>query len=706
MPPFPPNTVWIGSEHAFDLHEAYLCFRSPARWCLERKPYRAELFISADSRYKLWVNGQFVARGPARCYPHAQVVDCLNLAPYLQAGANTLAVQVYQPGYSHFAYVHRGAAGLLAHLICDDQSVLVSNACWRTRRDPSFAATVPSVSIYGGGVEVRDLNLAEDWQNPAYDDSNWAAARVVAPVGGYPWTGLQPRSVPLFLEAQISPTLVETRLCRSAPSLPYVSVDPHLALRVGWLAALPHIFEADAEDWYQPVLAEGESAFWLFDLGRGYSCQGWFEAQEAGGQEEVSLHYTEKMQADGQLYISDPQTYCRVRMTDHFCLRPGNQRGEPFAMRGGRLLLFKVSGPTGPAFRIRFHIQVAEYPLELSCPLVTADSLLNKIITLCEDTVRACLLDGFVDNPWRESAQWVGDALPAGLTLATISNDVRPLRRVLELAAQGAYPDGVLPSVLPSEAHAYVIVDFNFQWVELLHTYAVISSEAAFVQEMWPTLVKLLARFSQDVNVEGLIISQIGRRLFLDWAPISRQEPNAIYNLHFLLALQQAADLAAHHGFTGDAARWSAQAMALQSAIRRAFWRDGRWYDDRESSTFSQLAAALAVLTQTATPTETSTLLPEMAARSLNLDDSHQSGQMVLASPYMHHRVLAALRQGGRSDLAVEIIRRRWGRWVEGGYPTAWENWNVDFPDGSQCHGFSAHPRYHLAQIACEQGGL
>ena len=120
----PENTLWIGSDHAFDLHEVYLRFRSPTDWAPARLPACAELFITADSRYKLWVNGRFVARGPARGWPHAQVVDCLDITPYLQTGPNLLAVQVYQPGYSHFAYVHRGAAGLLAYLIVDGETKL------------------------------------------------------------------------------------------------------------------------------------------------------------------------------------------------------------------------------------------------------------------------------------------------------------------------------------------------------------------------------------------------------------------------------------------------------------------------------------------------------------------------------------------------------------------------------------------------------
>jgi hypothetical protein len=186
---FPPTAFWIGSAHPFDLHEAYLCFRSPRGWCLNHLPAQAHLFITADSRYRLWVNGHFVARGPARCWPHAQSVDQLDLTPYLQIGPNVLAVQVYQPGYSHFAYVHRGAAGFLAHLVCDGQTTLVTDTAWRTCRDPSYHDGVPRLSIYQAGVEDRDLRLAAEWMWPGYDDTAWPAARIVATVGDAPWTG-------------------------------------------------------------------------------------------------------------------------------------------------------------------------------------------------------------------------------------------------------------------------------------------------------------------------------------------------------------------------------------------------------------------------------------------------------------------------------------------------------------------------------------
>ncbi len=704
--PFSPEAVWIGSDHPFDLHEAYLCFRSPPGWQLDRLFDLAELYLTADSRYKLWVNGQFVARGPARSYPQHQAVDRLDLTPYLQVGPNSLVVQIYQPGYSHFAYVHRGAAGLLAQLVGDGRPVLATGPQWRVRRDPSCAWRVPRVSIYSSGVEERDLNLAEDWLDPAYDDSAWAAARVVAPIagtaGGYPWTGLRRRDLPLLVEREILLALLETRLGDYPSGL---RAEAHLALRAGWASAAPEAGGPDEAGWFAPVLAPGRAAYWLFDLGRDYAGQGWAEIEGAGGEELLAISYAEKFR-DGQLVLSDPETYCRVRLTDRFHLRPGRQRAEPFAMRGGRYLLFQLAGPTGPEFRFRPHVRVSEYPLEISRELVVSDSQLAGIITLCEETFRACLQDGFVDSTWRESSQWLGDALPQSLVMAAMTDDTRPLRQVIEMAAQGAYPDGVLPGVLPGEAHAYTIVDYNFIWVELLSLYRQLTGDNDFVAAMWSPLVKMLDRFHQDLNEAGWLISQPGRRLFLDWAPLSRNEPSAVYNLHYLLALQTAGQLAADRGLVTEAILWEGRATLLQAALRAAFWHQGRWYDDLARTTFSQLAAALALLTGTVQPQEEEPLLEAVAARSLDLEDDPAPDRMVLASPFMHHYLFEALCRAGRSEQVVEIIRRRWGRWVDSGYPTAWENWNVDFPDGSQCHAFSAHPRYHLAEIARERGGL
>jgi hypothetical protein len=197
-----------------------------------------------------------------------------------------------------------------------------------------------------------------------------------------------------------------------------------------------------------------------------------------------------------------------------------------------------------------------------------------------------------------------------------------------------------------------------------------------------------------------------GRRFYVDFSATSQAEPHLVYNLHYVLALQKARQLAEKLGQKKDAQKWHQRTSELRATIRESFNQDGRWYDDLQGTTYSQLGTALAVLTEAAKSDEEETLFDAIADRSLDPSDEYVPGNMVLASPFMHHYIFEALRKGERFEQVVDIIRLRWGRWVKAEYPTTWENWNVDFPDGSQCHSFSAHPRYHMAKIAESLGKL
>ena len=69
---------------------------------------------------------------------------------------------------------------------------------------------------------------------------------------------------------------------------------------------------------------------------------------------------------------------------------------------------------------------------------------------------------------------------------------------------------------------------------------------------------------------------------------------------------------------------------------------------------------------------------------------------LILASPYMHYYLFEALNTLNRQEDIEQIIQLRWGRWLQSGAETTWENWEVDFPDGSECHAWSAHPLLYL----------
>lgn len=200
--------------------------------------------------------------------------------------------------------------------------------------------------------------------------------------------------------------------------------------------------------------------------------------------------------------------------------------------------------------------------------------------------------------------------------------------------------------------------------------------------------MRMLERMAAQQGPDGLLRNPPGRRLFLDWSPMSRAEPNLTLNLRYLHALRLAAGMAERVGRTAD---WAEEAGQLARALQGHRAADG-WRESPDGEAASQLALALLILTGMVEGAEAEALADRITARSLNLDDGPLPGQPVIASPFMHHYLFLALQVLGRRKGIQAIIAARWGRWVLEGRPTTPENWSIDFPDGSACHGFSAHP--------------
>lgn len=94
-----PN--WVDSS---SLNTAGRIVRFKREFALSTQPTRALLHFSADTRYKLLVNGERVAVGPTRGSPWIWYYDTLDIAPYLREGANIIQFDVVR----YFAAV-RGA---------------------------------------------------------------------------------------------------------------------------------------------------------------------------------------------------------------------------------------------------------------------------------------------------------------------------------------------------------------------------------------------------------------------------------------------------------------------------------------------------------------------------------------------------------------------------------------------------------------------
>jgi len=112
---------------------------------LPAEPKRAKIIITAETRYRLFVNGQPVCRGPARGYPEHQPYDEIDIAPYLRKGSNVLAALVHYWGCDSMQNVNCFRAGLLiaGQIACrNGKTVDISTGPdWRMRMEDCYAPT-------------------------------------------------------------------------------------------------------------------------------------------------------------------------------------------------------------------------------------------------------------------------------------------------------------------------------------------------------------------------------------------------------------------------------------------------------------------------------------------------------------------------------------------------------------------------------------
>ncbi|MFP4250577.1 MAG: alpha-L-rhamnosidase C-terminal domain-containing protein [Armatimonadota bacterium] len=202
------DAQWIFIEDEPSPENFYLAARKT--FTLEEAPEDATLHISADTRYVLYVNGQRVGRGPNRCWPFDQQYDSHDVARHLRVGENVIAVLVHHVGVSTYQYMP-GRGGLLARLESGGETLAQSDGSWKVTRHTGWRRRVPRSAMQMGWAEQFDARedlsgpLGAPWMAPEFDDSAWANAVEIGPVGTEPWTGMSPREIPFLTHDPVYP---------------------------------------------------------------------------------------------------------------------------------------------------------------------------------------------------------------------------------------------------------------------------------------------------------------------------------------------------------------------------------------------------------------------------------------------------------------------------------------------------------------------
>ncbi|HKN21594.1 MAG TPA: alpha-L-rhamnosidase N-terminal domain-containing protein, partial [Terracidiphilus sp.] len=411
----------------------------------ERKPSLAKIYVTAHNDCMLYLNGQLLGRGPARCDPnHYGQYNAYDVTELVKTGVNVFAAMGHWQGTFWDAGVNAEPAFLLeARLRNADgtSTVIASDASWKTLAHTAFIETNPTYFIgrYRNRAAIQfDARLEpKDWRTAEFDDSGWAAATVVDRSG-------------YRLFAQMAP------MEREQGELDAVSVTQ----------------------------ANGA---WRVDLER--CIGGWpqltMRANRPGDQVRV-----EYFEMTGE---QKPAGW------DQYTCRGGVETWKPGFGRHTSFQEMKITGYAGKLRAADVRGIWAWCDADVAGNFRCSSSLLNSIYKMCERSARQNIQQGIISvDANREQSPWLADSWNIGNVLLYNHRNTTMIDKVVRDYAAEQKPDGGFNDCSP--AAVFQCAEWSMYWPMLLWQQYLFSGDEMLLKQMAPHLESFLKwiKLSQD----------------------------------------------------------------------------------------------------------------------------------------------------------------------------------------------------------------
>lgn len=361
----------------------------------------------------------------------------------------------------------------------------------------------------------------------------------------------------------------------------------------------------------------------------------------------------------------------------------------PF-IRAGRYLCVTVSTGDEALVLEKLRLFRAEYPLGINADFTADFAPLGPLLERCRRTVRASCHDNLIDGPYYEQMGWIGDTPQVALTLYSLSQDDRLVRKVLEVFDRSRLAGGMIRARWPARDSLF-IPPYSLCWINVLHDFAWWRDGPDFVRTRLPGMRAMLDGFLAWVDpLDGLLRIPMGWN-FADWVPgwpdgIPPRDPDhagAVFQWHLAWTFRQAATLEEQFGEPELAARFGRHAARIAHSAD-VFWDEARglYADTRARTSHSEHAQAYAAL---------SGLIPADRLARLKIALVADPALTRATDPFCHFVFEAYVRLGLREHVWPRM--RRWFNYDALGLLTTPE---APEPTRSDCHAWGAHAHYHL----------
>lgn len=520
------------------------------------KENKARIKISADSKYKLYVNDDLVCYGPARGDQQIWYYDEPDIIPYLYEGNNIIRIEVlyYQPyGVNcNFGIAHGMNPALyfdadeckihdLKDNLYDEEDVSLNGELlkWQCRIIPEFDV-VREAEGFAPLMIMENIGIGQDvqYQVPVLYDA-WQIFNEVSP------GNLHKRPIPFMY-------LKKKKL----------------------FDEMSEKFKIHAHETKKIVLDAGEEETGFFYI-------------KLSQKADIKVLYSEcyYLKDDQGHFYKENRTDCEHGYLEGFTdVCNAVCEYSPFWYRTFRYVEITIMALDKDVELKDVYYLETGYPLEIKHTYQGTDPYKKKIWDMCLRTLKRCMQETYIDCPFYEQLQYVMDTRSQILYSYEVSEDDRLAREAIRSFARSQRYDGLLNAAYPSTA-SNVIPGFSIYFILMVEDHLNYFSDDVFIRPFLGNIDKILSFFDQNINEQGLV-SKIGGLnnprdqywSFIDWTKewnATTGVPDAILegpitmeSLLYILGLESAANINIQIGRIDTAKEYKKKAENVRKSVR------------------------------------------------------------------------------------------------------------------------------------------
>lgn len=325
------------------------------------------------------------------------------------------------------------------------------------------------------------------------------------------------------------------------------------------------------------------------------------------------------------------------------------------------------------------------------------DPLDRQIYDICVNTLRLCMMEHYVDTPWREQCLYAFDSRNQMLCgyYAFKNGNAGYARANLKLIGEDRRQDRLLSICYPCGTDL-TIPSFSLYYLIAMKEYIDRTEDVSLGSELAPKLEDILDEFL--ANSDGGLIKKFQEKQhwnFYDWSQYltgslyqkDEAAPDLVINSLFVMALDCFEKICKK---TNTVFKYAGKADFLRKQIKEEFASDSVLFSHRKNSKeYTVLGNALAVLCKAASGKEAADICDQIVL-----------GNAIPSSLSMNiwkYEALLLTNEEKYKDYILNEIRTDYKKMLDAKSTTVWEtiDGSAAFKNaGSLCHGWSAVPVY------------